>query len=122
MAKNADILAAMAQLEEDSGELTKKPNVDAIASLVGEPVSAQERDAAWSEFLAGKAGDDTAGDADQAPTDTAGDGQMLNNHMRNAMVVGTITIPPGGSAEVEDFDPEKPVYRAWLEAGLISLD
>lgn len=47
------LLAAMAQLEPDNPDhftTTGKPQVDVLGALLGEPISAAERDAAWEQY------------------------------------------------------------------------
>lgn len=120
-ASKAEILEAVKLLASQSeGGLEKKPNVEEIKAIVEGDLTAADRDAAWAEFEA-KSDDESEGKPEGKPEDAAPSDAVVTNNFSSALSIKGITIAPGQSAEVPDFDSENAVMKKWLIAEVISV-
>jgi len=114
--KQGLIVAAIEELA-DGGALDKKPNVKEIEEIIGLDITAAERDAAWEQFNAGS--DEPAADEPSANDDSGH--PVVTNTGQYALIVCRVRIEPGESKPAKDLDADKPVIKAWIAAGLISV-
>ncbi len=115
MASQKDIVAAIAIL--DLGEpdgLSRKPTVSDLSSMVGDKVSAAERDDAWHVFINDRPVDVFI-NADPV------DENMVSNNHRSPICVSGVVIQPGRSKLVPDLDLDNNVIKIWLEKEVISI-
>ena len=108
MADRALIIEAFVELA-GGDVLTKKPTVKDVESLIGEDVTASERDAAWNEF-------NITLDVGKPA------GNVVTNHYTGPIAINGIEIQRGDSAEVPGFDPSHKLMARWLEHGIITVE
>ncbi len=106
MASQEDIVAAIAVLDSDELDgLSRKPTVSDLSDLVGEKVSAAERDGAWDVFI---------------NVDPVDENMVSNNH-RSPICVSGVVIQPGRSKLVPDLDLNNNTIKIWLKKEVISI-
>jgi len=133
MPSQEDIIAAIAQLDEDAGGLDKKPHVKAIESLLGEDISADDRDQAWAALKdAQPDAENTEAVTEKKPAAKAEakvalntgdeDAPIITNNMKPSFALFGVSIKSGESAPVPKFDADKPFIALCIEKELISVE
>ena len=124
-ASREQIIEAITVLDEaqDAG-LTKKPSVKDVEDILGSDVSAAERDEAWEAWEAEKSApsEDTAPDTDEPEEPAGNEPAMVTNLHGSPISLFGVELKPGQSKPVPGFNAKHAVMKAWLKAGVISLD
>lgn len=116
------IVSAIVKIDKDLQPigLLKKPNVVDVEAVIGESITAAERDEAWEKFQDPDFDSDSLESAvDSIANQGMSDPPMVKNGYQSPIEINGVVIPVGESREVPGLDPEHKVIKRWLEKEVI---
>ena len=114
----ADIFDALSVLAESSKGLNKKPNVSTLEELLGEDITAKERDDAWKEFLASKPVEEP--ESVEVAEVAEVEAKHVTNNYKSAINVCGVTIEVGQTKIIHKFKANK-VIEKWISEDVITV-
>lgn len=111
------IFDALDELAKDDAD--KKPNVSDVEGLVGFSLTGKQRDQFWSERLNA---DRVAVVSASEPVEKPSGDAVVKNNCNTSLTINGVTIAPGRSASVPEFNQAKSVLKAWIAANIISVE